>query len=286
MTSLPRRLDHAVVAVHDLDAAGAFYERLGFQVGARNHHPWGTENRLIQFSKSFIELITVGTDVTAIPKHEPKRFSFGAFVRDYLREREGFAMLALDSADAKFDAAFFAHEGLGSFEPFHFERKGRRPDGSDTHVAFTLAFAVDVNAPSAGFFVCEQHFPENFWNPDFQRHENGAIAIAAVGMSAGVPRMHRDFLAAFSRSSANCDEDGSLLIELCGSELRVEAGTASATNLRLDSLVVQVPHLSAHAARLLKANIPFIVTDKGLSLSPEAAFGVAILFQANERQAA
>ncbi|MBN9147100.1 MAG: VOC family protein [Nitrobacter sp.] len=58
---MSRRIDHVVVAVHDLDAAGAFYQRLGFQVGGRNHHPWGTENRLIQFNNAFIELIAVGS---------------------------------------------------------------------------------------------------------------------------------------------------------------------------------------------------------------------------------
>ena len=46
---MTRRIDHLVVAVRDLDGAGRFYERLGFQVGARNRHPWGTENRLVQF---------------------------------------------------------------------------------------------------------------------------------------------------------------------------------------------------------------------------------------------
>jgi hypothetical protein len=43
-----RRIDHIVAAVRDLDEAGDFYCRLGFQVGTRNEHPWGTENRLIQ----------------------------------------------------------------------------------------------------------------------------------------------------------------------------------------------------------------------------------------------
>lgn len=89
MTRARRRIDHVVVAVHHLDSAGAFYERLGFTVGVRNRHPWGTENRLIQFGSSFIELVTVGREAGAIPRHEEGRFSFGGFVRSYLRDREG-----------------------------------------------------------------------------------------------------------------------------------------------------------------------------------------------------
>ena len=30
------------------------------------------------------------------------------------------------------------------------------------------------------FFVCQQHTPEAFWKPDYQRHRNGAQRIAAV----------------------------------------------------------------------------------------------------------
>ena len=45
---MPRGLDHIVHAVRDLDAAAAFYRRLGFTVSARNRHPWGTHNHIIQ----------------------------------------------------------------------------------------------------------------------------------------------------------------------------------------------------------------------------------------------
>lgn len=46
---MPRGLDHIVHAVRDLDAAAALYKSLGFTVGARNRHPWGTHNYIVQF---------------------------------------------------------------------------------------------------------------------------------------------------------------------------------------------------------------------------------------------
>src|SRR5215469_6485305 len=107
-----RHIDHIVVAVRDLDQAADLYRRLGFQVGARNHHPWGTENRLIQFGSSFIELITVSESAHGIAPHLQRRFRFGAFVRDYLEKREGIAMLVLSSADAESDAVRFAERGI------------------------------------------------------------------------------------------------------------------------------------------------------------------------------
>jgi hypothetical protein len=125
-----RGLDHLVLAVRDLEGAAGLYERLGFQVGGRNRHPWGTENRLIQFPGTFLELITVGQGA-AIEPHRERSFSFGAFVRDYLAGREGLAMVVLDSADSKADARAFADWGSGAYEPFFFERRGRRPDGTE-----------------------------------------------------------------------------------------------------------------------------------------------------------
>jgi catechol 2,3-dioxygenase-like lactoylglutathione lyase family enzyme len=278
-----RRIDHVVVAVRDLDLAGAFYQRLGFQVGARNRHPWGTENRLIQFGTSFIELIAIGPDAAAIEDHAPGRFSFGGFVRDYLRQREGFAMLVLDSDDAKADAALFSQEGLGSFDPFFFERKGRRPDGSETHVAFTLAFATDVRAPRAGFFVCQQHFPENFWNPVFQQHENGATAITSIGMIAADPKVYQSFLSTFSGSPAQPGPQGRLSIELRGGRLVVSPDPIGRTDLQFDSITIRVRDITNQAERLTRAGAPFKMTEDRLCVLPEAAFGLTILFDSEGR---
>ena len=56
---MSRGLDHIVHAVRDLDAAADFYRRAGFTVGARNRHPWGTHNHVVQFPGFFIEILTV-----------------------------------------------------------------------------------------------------------------------------------------------------------------------------------------------------------------------------------
>jgi hypothetical protein len=183
MTRPPRRIDHLVLAVHDLEDAADFCTRMGFQVGARNRHPWGTENRLFQFRSSFLELITVA-DAVQVPPHADGFFSFGALVADYLTKREVLAMLALDSSDAAADAAQFAREGIGEFQPFSFGRTGRQPDGTQTRVAFSLAFARDDRLPGAAFFACQQHHPEAFWNPLLQRHPNRANSTAAVTLAA------------------------------------------------------------------------------------------------------
>jgi hypothetical protein len=196
--SKARPLDHLVIGTGDLDATGALLASLGFLVGARNRHPWGTENRLVQFAdETFLELITVA-EPGLIPPHVPRRFSFGAFVRDALARGPGLSMLVLKSADARADATGFAAAEIGEFEPFDFARKGRRADGAETEVAFSLAFAAEAAMPHCAFFTCQQHFPENFWSCPAQAHPNGAKGVARVTLVAENPSDHHIFLAAFT----------------------------------------------------------------------------------------
>jgi catechol 2,3-dioxygenase-like lactoylglutathione lyase family enzyme len=285
---MTRRIDHLVVAVHDLDQAGSFYQRLGFQVGARNRHPWGTENRIVQLPSSFIELITVG-EGAAIAPHRASAFSFGAFVQDYLRDREGLAMLVLDSQDAKADAALFSESGIGSFEPFHFERSGRRPDGSETKVAFTLAFTSAENSPKAGFFVCQQHFPENFWNPEFQRHDNKATQISSVTLAAPSPERLRSFLRAFSGVQPASPDGDDLSFRLGDSHIDVltpddAAEIYGSVEAELDqpsfvAFAVRVEDIHRQAQGLDSADIPYQHIGSRLIVPASAAFGVAIAFE-------
>ncbi|MCO5093331.1 VOC family protein [Bosea sp. (in: a-proteobacteria)] len=286
--STPRGLDHLVIGVRDLDAAGSFYEKLGFSVGARNRHPWGTENRIVQFPGSFLELIAIA-DAAAIPPHGERRFSFGAFVREALAgQGEGLSMLVLESTDAKADAATFKALGIGDFEPFFFERRGRRPDGSDVRVAFELAFAADPRAPECGFFVCQQLEPQNFWNPEFQRHPNGASALTAAVMLAEEPAFHRAFLSAFSGGAEVLEGNEDYVLALPRGRIDVldpEAAQGAyhvepdTTPARFLGFCVSVPDLDAVAERLTTAELPFQCSDERLFVPAEAAFGCMVAFE-------
>lgn len=277
MPTSHRRIDHLVIAVRDLEAAADLYSRLGFQVGNRNRHPWGTENRLVQFGTAFLELITIG-DTAAIPPHEPGRFSFGAFVRDFLERREGCAMLVLDSNDAAADAAGFARLGIGRFEPFYFERQGMRPDGSETRVAFTLAFASDPALPTAGFFVCQQHFPENFWNAEFQRHPNGATGVRDVTLRTPDPARHATFLAGFTGTASSVAGQGALTYALQqDGRLKVVRGEGVAG---FGAFAVAVPDLAAAAACLERNGVSFRREAGRIGVDAADVFGVNIGFVA------
>lgn len=286
---MSRRIDHLVVAVRDLDRAAAFYKRLGFQVGARNRHPWGTENRIIQFRSSFIELISVGEGAEITPL-AARTFSFGAFIRDYLQNREGLAMLVLDSADSRADAAAFSAAGIGASEPFFFERKGLRPDGSEVPVAFTLAFAEAPDSPRAGFFVCQQHYPENFWNPAFQVHDNKAGDVAVVALSVPDPDRYERFLSTFTGEKPVRPALHDLSYRLAGAHLDVmtpdDAGEAyGSVEAEMDqpsfvAFTVRIDDILWQARWLEAGEIPFAQIGTRLVVPASAAMGVAIAFEA------
>jgi hypothetical protein len=193
---MPRAIDHLVIPAHDLAARAKLYQRLGFQVGGRNRHPWGTENHIIQFDGAFLELIGLGEGFEA-PAPVPGVFSFARFVAEFLETGEGMAMLVLRSGDAEADRRDFAAKGLGDFQRFDFGRRAQRPDGSSVDVAFSLAFASCAALPRTGFFVCQQHFPENFWNREAQVHPNGASAISGVVSTHEAPGELVEFLGGF-----------------------------------------------------------------------------------------
>lgn len=201
-----RGLDHIVHAVRDLDAAAAGYRSLGFTVGARNRHPWGTHNYIIQFPGCFIELLTLA---------EPEKLGndgfsklFGAYTGDFLKRHEGLSLLILQSQDSAADEAAFRAAGIAASETMRFERAGQRPDGTAVKVAFSLAFAEDKIAPDVHFATCQQHYPENFWNPAFQKHANSASGVAGVVAVAGEPERHRAFMQAFVGTEASGSGDG------------------------------------------------------------------------------
>jgi hypothetical protein len=194
---MPHGLDHIVHAVRDLDAAAEFYSRAGFTVGARNRHAWGTHNRIVQLKNCYIEILEVAEPQKIVP-HGACSFSFGAFNRDFLASSEGFSMLILNSSNAVDDARSFEASGIANSKVFDFAREGTKPDGTPVKLAFSLAFAGDPASPNVRFAVCQHHFPENFWDPVFQTHANGAGAVPGVAMVAENPAGHHIFLKAFT----------------------------------------------------------------------------------------
>ena len=281
-------LAHVVKSVRDLAAAAEFYRRLGFTVGARNRHAWGTHNHLVQLPGFFVELLTVA---------EPEKLGsdgfsalFGTFNRLFLKDQEGLSMLILESDDATADAARFRSAGIGVSDTMRFEREGKRPDGSTVKVGFSLAFARDGKAPAIGFFASQQHFPENFWDPAFQQHTNTASAIEGAVLVAENPSEHRAFLSAFAGAR-------DLSVTSSGITASTPRGNISVTEpaafrsrfgteppdvsrgARLAAIQFRVRDHTALSAALTTGEIAAFSRMDATIVGPQTALGVTLIFQ-------
>ncbi len=285
-----RRLDHLVLPARDLEAQAAFYQRLGFRVGARNVHPWGTENRLVQFDGCFLELITLGQTVVP-PAPAPRFFSFGAHVGNWLAsEGDGMSMLACDSPDAKADAIWLNQAGIAEFKPFWFGRKGQRPDGTPMEVAFSLAFATPSVMPDLCFFFCQQHNPENFWNPAFQEHENSATGVNRVVVVRDRPDEAAAFLNQWLGGFTAHDARGVTLRtargdlsvwtpEAAAAEFGADPVLFNGSRARFGVIVFAVHRLSSVTQSLLANNVPHRREGQRIVVPSGAAFGVVLAFE-------
>jgi hypothetical protein len=286
---MARGIDHIVHTVRDLDAAGELYARLGFTVGARNRHPWGTDNRIVQFPGCFIELLTIAQPEKIAPRG-PRLFSFGVFNRDFLARHEGLSMVALESRDAAADARAFREAGIGDFDVFDFEREARKPDGTPVKVAFSLAYAQDEKSPEAGFFVCQQHHPENFWNPAFQAHANTASGIAALVLVADNPTDHHIFLSAFAGEREIEATSTGIRVKTPRGELqamdpesfRIHFGVEPpdvTQGARMAALRIAVGDTAAAQAALRTAQVPSQERMGRIIVAPQQAMGATIVFE-------
>jgi 4-hydroxyphenylpyruvate dioxygenase-like putative hemolysin len=159
---LPQAIDHAVIAVRDLDAAATAFTALGFTLTPRGHHSIGSQNHCIMLGSTYIELLVA-------PVAHP-------WLDYYRRFGEGLAAIALSTSDA--DATYELLKGKGARPPMDLSRPA---DGGTAR--FRL---VQIeNAPQI-FFV--QHLTrELVWRSEWQGHANGARELVHVWLSAEQP---------------------------------------------------------------------------------------------------
>ena len=284
---MPRGLDHIVHAVRDLDAAADLYRRLGFTVGARNKHPWGTHNHIVQLPGFFIELLTFAEP----DKLGDDGFSklFAAYNRDFIARGQGFSLLILESADAAADEAAFRAATISASPVMRFEREGKRPDGSAVKVGFSLTFANDAHAPDIHFCTCQQHFPENFWNPALQKHANTAVGVAGVVAVADQPAQHKSFFEALTGAPAAAIDGGFMIVTPRGT-IDVQTPAAfvrrfgvkapdTARGARLAALRFQVADASLMQAASELAGLAGLYAGNPAVIGPEDAMGAVLVFE-------
>lgn len=284
-----RGIDHLVIAVRDLDRAASTYRQLGFTTTPVAHHPWGTSNFLVQMDRVFLEIITV-TDESKLLPQTTRKFSFGAYLHNFLKTQQGLAMLVFESSDASADRDEFAAKHISDFDRFDFEREAILPDGTTVIVGFSLAFVAQPAMPNAVFFTCQQHAPQHFWRPEYQAHDNGSLGIGAVAMVAVDPSTMRPLMEALQGNDSVLEEADGLhigtdrgWIDVLNPEARQSwygdtAVLDACDGPRFFGARLAVSDLAATEHHLTVNKVPFSWQRAGLLVEPGFLEGMALTF--------
>ena len=286
-----RPIDHLVLPVDSLKAARTRYEALGFHVCEERQHPFGTANCCIFFqSNTYLEPLAVADR----EKADTAIIDGNIFVRRQdayrFRHGEGFAMLALTSADADADQAAFAGQGYASGPVYAFERKAGGPDGSETTIGVRLAYAIDHRTPDAMIFACQHLNPNALRDPASHDHANGALGVTGVYMAEANPADFQYYLEATTGQRAirasslgiEADTPNGIVAILTPDGINALFGRSDGVTirgLRLCAFTIAVNDLDAVAKRLEDRGIDYRRQAGRLIVDPAPGQGALIAFE-------
>lgn len=162
--SLAIGLDHVGIAVHDLNAAAAEFEALGFHVTPiAPHLPGGiTGNRCVMLGQGYLELLAV-----IAPSGR------SATVEKFLARYQGIHVISLATDDAEAAGKRLGREAI---------RSERATDRGLAHFA-----RVALTELTPRLQLIQHLTPELVWRAEDCVHPNGAQALASVVMTAEAP---------------------------------------------------------------------------------------------------
>ena len=271
-------VDHAVIAVRDLDVARATYQRLGFKLAPRGEHSTGSSNHNILFEKDYLELLTV-------PESNPTQ----AYFHEFLQQAEGVAGLALAGTDLNAAYKVLHTRGFDPTRPIELSRKVSQ--GSRTGTAmFALTNISKYTTPGAQIFICQHFTRELVWLPELQKHPNGATGIAAVALVADNPAYVAGVYAKLFGKWPEPIAEG-LKIETKGAPIAVCTRAALQARLagvelpqritgpRVAALFINVRDRQATYKLLRGAGFPAKkLADGSCAVDASAAHGIALVF--------
>ena len=171
-------LDHLGAIVRDLAAGAARWERLGFRLsplsrqrgrmpGRDEDGPWATANRCAILAQGYLELIGI---VDAA--------SFNPWTK-FLDRFEGLHLLAFRVPNADSAYAEFARRTGTLNAPVQRERR-LDVNGVEETMRFRNIFSRDESYPEGRYIVLEHQTPDFLWQPRYQSHPNGAVALESA----------------------------------------------------------------------------------------------------------
>jgi hypothetical protein len=187
-------LDHVVVDVRDrMDEAADTYRALGFHLTPRGHHTLGSMNHLAMFATDYLELLGFGETGASRPELAPFPVGLNGLV------------FKTDNADTIHDHAQSA--GLPILPVQAFSRPVEL-DGKKQDARFRTTRLDPSKIAMGRVYFCEHGTPELVWRPEWQRHPNGARAIARVVVATPDPGRTSGLFRSLFAAGAVRQQDG------------------------------------------------------------------------------
>ena len=282
-------LDHIVHCTADFEALRTRMTQAGFTLTPPAEHPFGTGNSLVQLNGFFLEFLHL-PNPHLVPVPGQGEFGFAAFNQEFMKDAtEGCSMLVFEAKDAASEQDRFETAGLDTYKPFSFSRLAKQPDGEEVTVGFSLAFTTHKDMPRAAFFYCQQHAPQYFWKPEYQRHANSAIAIDEVALVADEPLHYQDFLATVANGTVITAQDDHVRIRTqrgdvsiyrpeCFAEYYGYAAPSLTSGPCIAGYRIFVENRETARNHLSNAGLEWRETPSGHSIGPEDASGAVMAF--------
>jgi catechol 2,3-dioxygenase-like lactoylglutathione lyase family enzyme len=280
------RVDHAIIAVANLDTAAATYRKFGFTLTPRGlHEGKGTGNHCIMFANTYIELLGV-VDATGAE---------GRLAQRVTQRGEGGIGIAYGADDADKTTLALRAAGIAAEDPVDLSRP-LDIDGKREMVRFRNVMMPELKLPETMQFVCTHATPElTRARHEWQLHPAGATNLDEIIIAHERPHDAVSELEALFGAEAvavQLGEPGQAYALVGSTKLAIHNRAYIETLLGKDALegapttgivalTIRVNEVDAVGAMLDMGRLPHRETKFGIIVPAKAAHGVALVFGEN-----
>lgn len=273
-------IDHLLIDVDDLEAARATWHRLGFTMTPRGLHPqWGTGNYCMMFADSYLELIGVA---------DPRVYAENEARRGRRRTATGLSAIALATDDADGAKRSLEEAGIAADGPKELSRLLEAEEGT-SEPRFHLLHLPEGASPAIPMFLCRHLSPELVRRPDWLVHDNGATALVSLAVPVDDPAATEEAYRRLLGLGAVTRTDQTLTLRIGGTSVllvRPEDYDSLFPDLHEEGrrppgvVTLRVADVDATARHLAAVKVPFRREPRAVTVAPEDACGVAVVFAA------
>jgi len=280
-------VNHVGLAVRDLDAASALYEKMGFVLSPLSVHqgsskpgapvePMATGNRCAVFGVNYIELL-------GIVNPGKMDWGWGRFVDRF----EGAHIICYGCGDAAVVNERVAGNGIGTSGVIRLQRDIDVEAAGLRTARFDCVHFDGAATPEGLIQAAYHHNPEYVHQPRYQGHANGATDIAEVTLCMMDPEAAARRYEKLTGQTAKAEGDGWIIDLPRATRLRfldpaaigrAYPGTLTSPPPSIAAITFSVKDLEAASALLTEAGFPVQRSADKVYIPAERALGAIHAF--------